>query len=602
MHPYLAELERRVLTFDGAMGTMLYEHELPPEATGGIAYHGSNEAFVLWRPDIVEDIHAAYLAAGADVLETATFAASRLKLAEGGMADRVAEVNRSAVALARAAMARVPSDRPRFVAGAMGPTGMLLASSDPALSRITFDELSAVYEEQAAALVDGGADLLLLETAMDLEELRAAVSGIARAFTAGLRRVPIQVHVTLDVTGRMLLGPDIRTVCATLDALSIDVIGVNCSTGTAHMHEAARYLCETSRCRVAIVPNAGLPNIGPNGETVYPETPAEMAASLRSFVTDFGVSAVGGCCGTTPDHIAALARAVAGLRGRTPGAHAESPVPDAPPVDVRTSVTQRTTLHAASPSLHYGVRTIDPVDPIELWQTLDLNVLYRSSWGGSNVKGAQWRALVRDEFEPRLRRLQETTGRTGLLEPRAVYGYFPAAAEGDNVILYSPSDATSEIARFPFVRQSHDRRLCVADFVYGNPDRDFIALQVVSIGAYAGEQIATLQQRGEYSESYFLEGFVACVVDALAEWTHQRIRAECGLAVDAGARYAWGSSESPDRSQLETVWELLDAGSATGATLTASHQIVPEHSSAAIVVRHPQAMHFKAASREAQLA
>ncbi|HTX59008.1 MAG TPA: homocysteine S-methyltransferase family protein, partial [Verrucomicrobiae bacterium] len=197
-----------------------------------------------------------------------------------------------------------------FAAGSIGPTGMLVSSSDPALSKITYEQLRDVYGEQARALVEGGADLLLLETMQDLLELKAAIAGIVREFERGLRRVPIQAQPTLITEGRMLLGTDIRAICATLDALPIDVIGLNCSTGPAQMRDSIRYLCENSRCFVSVIPNAGLPVMGPRGETIYPETPEELAKELSDFVREFGVDAVGGCCGSTPAHISALRAAV----------------------------------------------------------------------------------------------------------------------------------------------------------------------------------------------------------------------------------------------------------------------------------------------------
>ena len=178
--------------------------------------------------------------------------------------------------------------------------------------------MADLYGEQARHLVAGGVDLLLLETSQDLLEMKAAIAGIVREFERGLRRVPIQAQATLDVTGRMLLGTDIRAVCATLDALPIDVIGLNCSTGPSHMRDAVRYLVENSRCFVAVIPNAGLPLMGPKGETIYPEKPEEMARELGGFVREFGVNAIGGCCGTTPEHVRHFALAVAGQPVRLP--------------------------------------------------------------------------------------------------------------------------------------------------------------------------------------------------------------------------------------------------------------------------------------------
>ncbi|MGH7684298.1 MAG: homocysteine S-methyltransferase family protein, partial [Vulcanimicrobiaceae bacterium] len=316
---YMKALAERVLVFDGAMGTQIMALELDDAAFGGPQYHGCNEALVLSRPDVVAAIHTAYLEAGADVLETDSFTASRLKLEEYGLGEKTLDVNRRSAEIARECADRFNTAKhPRFVAGSLGPTGMLISSSDPALSKITFDRLTDIYGEQARALVDGGVDLLLIETSQDLLEMKAAIVGIAREFDRGLRRVPIQAQATLDVTGRMLLGSDIRAVRVTLEALPIDVIGLNCSTGPQHMREPVRYLGETSRCPIAVIPNAGLPLMGPKGETIYPETPDEMARELGAFVRDFGVSAIGGCCGTTPAHVAAFVEVTRGLRGRTP--------------------------------------------------------------------------------------------------------------------------------------------------------------------------------------------------------------------------------------------------------------------------------------------
>ncbi len=314
---YLQQLRERVLVFDGAMGTQLMALELTAEDFGGARYHGCNEALVLTRPDIVRSIHESYLRAGADVVETDTFTASRLKLDEYGLGERVAEVNRCAAQLARTACDsfRTPQ-RPRFAAGSMGPTGMLISSSDPSLSKITFEELANIYGEQARHLIEGGVDLLLLETMQDLLELKAAIAGIVREFDKGLRRVPIQAQPTLITEGRMLLGTDIRAICATLGALPVDVIGLNCSTGPAQMRDSVRYLSEMSDRFISVIPNAGLPIMGPKGETIYPETPDELAAELTDFVREFGVNAVGGCCGTTPAHITAIRERIDALEPR----------------------------------------------------------------------------------------------------------------------------------------------------------------------------------------------------------------------------------------------------------------------------------------------
>jgi 5-methyltetrahydrofolate--homocysteine methyltransferase len=1151
MHPYLAALSNRVLVFDGAMGTLIMDKELTGEDFGGARYHGCNEALVLTRPDVIREIHDLYLAAGADVVETDSFTASRLKLDEYDLGAKTEEINFQAAAIARAACDAVSTpEKPRFVAGSLGPTGMLISSSDPSLSKITFDELADLYGEQARHLVAGGVDLLLLETSQDLLEMKAAIAGITREFARGLRVVPIQAQATLDVTGRMLLGTDIRAVTATLDALAIDVIGLNCSTGPTHMRDAVRYLVENSRCFVSVIPNAGLPLMGPKGETIYPERPEEMASALGGFVREFGVNAIGGCCGTTPAHIAAFVAAVAGKRGRTPepkplqfaassmtatalkqdgspllvgerinaqgsrrmkrlllendydevmlvgreqvegGAHVldictaltertdedvqmativkrlaqsvETPLmidttepkvmeaalkmyagraivnsinleagrakadvvlplvketgsaivaltideigmaktaerkleiaerihgivcgeygipegalifddltftlatgdpefdrsaietiegiklikerfpnvltslgvsnvsfglkpaaraalnsvmlhhcvqagldmalvhakeitpygemnaverdlcddlvfnrrpdalqrliehyeaqgpsakanaavmdddADAPtetrihnailrrrkdgieakiddvllrrdPVDVLNNVllpamkevgdkfgagelilpfvlqsaevmkkavahleqflekkegtskgvvvlatvfgdvhdigknlvntilsNNGYTVHdlgkqvpmntilekavevnadaiglsallvstskqmpicvseqdarklnfpilvggaainrefgrrisflddgeryfapgvfyakdafegldimealtqsdetreafvretraraekakaAAATVVHaprsgktarehlsrveapappfWGVRTLEFVEPKELWPHFDLRSLYRLSWGGANLKGEAWEKTVREEFEPRLHRYRASAERELVLSPRVVYGYYPAAGEGDDVIVYDPKDPAREIARMTFARQAGGEHLCLADYFREPEDgraADVVAFQVVTVGREVSERTDALQAAGDYSESYFLHGFSVQSAEALAEHTHARIRRELGFDGGRGKRYSWGYGACPDLSQHAIVWRLMDVERAIDAELSEAFQIIPEQSTAAIVVHHPQASYFNAAA------
>ena len=1154
---YLEALARRVLVFDGALGTEFMARELDDDAFGGAAHHGCHEELVLTSPHVVTYMHEQYLEAGCDVVETDSFTASRLKLDEYGLGSETAAINYGAARLAREAADRFSTPAwPRFVAGALGPTGMLISSSDPALSKITFDELAELYREQAVALTEGGVDLLLIETSQDLLEMKAAIAGITRAFAAGARRVPIQAQATLDVTGRMLLGTDIAAVTATLDALPIDVIGLNCSTGPTHMRDAVRYLVDNSRCYVSVIPNAGLPLMGPKGETIYPEQPDEMAQALGAFVRDFGVNAIGGCCGTTPAHITAFRAVVdhlerAGVRGRAPeakplqfaasamtavalvqdgsplligerinsqgsrkikrllleenydeimlvareqvevGAHlldvctaltertdedvqmaavvkrlaqsTEAPAvidstepriieaalkiyagrpvvnsinlengrtkldevmplvqeagaavvaltideagmaktaqrklevarrihdivtseyalpsgaliidalvftlatgdpeffdaavatiegirlikrelpgvltslgvsnvsfglkpparaainsvmlhhcveagldmaivhakditpyaelgarerelcddlvlnrrPDAlqrviehwealggaapaaagkldddagepietrihnailrrrkdgieakidevlalrDPVDVLNNVLlpamkdvgdkfgagelilpfvlqsaevmkkavahleqflertegvtkgkivlatvfgdvhdigknlvntilsnngytvydlgkqvpmnvilekavevgadaiglsallvstskqmpicvkeqdarglafpivvggaainrdfgrriafideerlfepgvfyakdafegldivdrltasaetreafratmlgearaarERALAAAAAPAvsdgrtaradLSYGepprppflgARTVDDVDVRTLWPCFDLKSLYRLSWGGANAKGDAWEKLVRDEFSPRLAAYQRRAEAGGVLAPRAVYGYFPAAALGNDVIVYDPADPRREIARFPFTRQVGGEHLCLADYLLEPRDggaSDVIALQVVTMGREVSHAIDAAQAANDYSESYFLHGFAVQAAEALASAMHECVRRELRLEPGHGKRYSWGYGACPDLAQHEIVWRLLDVENAIGAELTSAFQIVPEQSTAAIILHHPQASYFNAAA------
>ena len=1150
MSDYLRLLDERVLVFDGAMGTQLMALELSAADFGDERYHGCNEALVLSRPDVIRQIHDAYLAAGADAIETDTFTASRLKLDEYGLGEHVAQINRDAARIAREACdAFSTPERPRFVAGSMGPTGMLISSSDPSLSKITFEELAQIYGEQARHLVEGGADLLILETMQDLLELKAAVAGITREFANGLRRVPIQAQPTLITEGRMLLGTDIRAICATLGALPVDVIGLNCSTGPAQMRDSVRYLTEMSDRPISVIPNAGLPIMGPRGETIYPESPEELAGELAAFVREFGVNVVGGCCGTTPAHISALRDAVAGMRARKPqpkpvqyvasamtavcleqeprpllvgerinaqgsrkvkrllledcyddvaliareqiegGAHAldiccaltertdeddqmrsvvrklaqsvESPLmidsteprviraalenypgraivnsvhlesgrakidsvmptamehgaavvaltidesgmaktaqrktevarriydivvgeyglppgalifddltftlatgdaeyvdsavatidgiraikrelpgvltslgvsnvsfglkpqaraalnsvflhhcveagldlalvhakeitpyseldtaqrelcddlvfnrrPDAlqrlieyyesvshegskteqkdddadaaPEVRIHNAILRRrkdgieakidealqtrdavavlnqillpamkevgdrfgagelilpfvlqsaevmkkavahleqflektegaskgkvvlatvfgdvhdigknlvhtilsnngytvfdlgkqvpmntilekaVEVHADAiglsallvstskqmpicvqeqdarglrfpvlvggaainrdfgrrialldegarffePGLFYakdafeglqimesladenaraalvdrarteafalrdraretvassngevvysavksqraripappfwGARTVTDVDPAELWSCFDLRSLYRLSWGAANTKGEAFERLIREDFEPRLHRYERMAVDEGLLEPRFVYGYFPAAGSGNDVVIGDPKDPSKEIARFTFARQPGGEHLSLADYLLEPKDgrmQDVVALQVVTVGTHAAERTEALHRAGEYSESYFLHGFSVQSAEALAEYAHRRIRRELGLEPERGKRYSWGYGACPDLSQHEIAFQLLGAREAIGVELTEAFQIVPEQSTAAIVMHHPNASYFNAAA------
>ncbi|MFL5636887.1 MAG: methionine synthase [Gemmatimonadaceae bacterium] len=313
---YLDALSRRVLIYDGAMGTNIQRYNLSAEDFGGKALEGCNDHLVLTRPDVIQAIHESFLAVGCDVVETCTFQSTPRRLHEWGLGDKVRDINVAAARLARAACEKFATpERPRFVAASMGPTGMLPSSSDPVLSQISYDELSENYYEQAKYLVEGGVDLLLIETSQDILEVKAAVAGIEKLFAELGRRIPLQAQVTLDVSGRMLLGTDIASAMTTLEALNVDVIGLNCSTGPEHMREPVRYLAEHATLPLSVIPNAGLPLNTGVGEAVYPLEPAPMAQALSEFVKDFGVRIVGGCCGTTPEHLSAIVKAVRSVDG-----------------------------------------------------------------------------------------------------------------------------------------------------------------------------------------------------------------------------------------------------------------------------------------------
>ena len=312
---YLDALADHVVVFDGAMGTSIQACRLGPADFGGEPLNGCIDYLVISQPQVVADIHASFLAAGCEAIETDTFRSNRITMREYGLQDRIVEINRAAAALARRTADRFEKETgaPRYVAGSIGPSGMLPSSADPALGNITFQELADVFREQSVGLIQGGCDLLLIETQQDILETKAAVHGAWRAFEETGVRIPLQVQITLDTTGRMLLGTDIAAALTTLECLPVvDVIGLNCSTGPDYMREPVRYLATHSRKPISVIPNAGLP-LNVDGDAVYPMKPVPLAETLAEFVTELGVNAVGGCCGTTPEHLKEVVDRVRGL-------------------------------------------------------------------------------------------------------------------------------------------------------------------------------------------------------------------------------------------------------------------------------------------------
>ncbi len=297
-----------VLVFDGATGTSLQEMNLTAEDFGGPALEGCNENLVFTRPDAVQAVHRQFLDAGCDVIETDTFGAASIVLAEYGLEDQAFAINKRAAELAREmAAAYSTPEKPRFVAGSMGPTTKL-----PTLGHIDFDTMKASFREQAEGLIAGDVDLFIVETCQDVLQIKAALQGIEEAFASAGQRRPLMVSVTMETTGTMLVGSDIAAVVAILEPFAIDVLGLNCATGPEQMKEHVRYLSRHSPFVVSCIPNAGLPeNIG--GVAHYRLTPLEMKMQMLHFIEDLGVQVIGGCCGTTPAHIAALAELAAGM-------------------------------------------------------------------------------------------------------------------------------------------------------------------------------------------------------------------------------------------------------------------------------------------------
>jgi 5-methyltetrahydrofolate--homocysteine methyltransferase len=308
MSEFLEALKERIVVFDGAMGTNLQVQNLTVEDYGGPQFEGCPEYLVLTKPSAIETVHAGFLDAGCDVIETNTFGGTPVVLAEYGISEMAYELNLKAAQLAR----RIASDystkgKPRWVAGSIGPGTKL-----PTLGHITFKELVTAYREQVRGLLDGGVDLLIVETCQDLLQTKSALAVIFEQFEERRLRLPVIAQVTIEIFGTMLNGTEISAALTALEPFPIDIIGMNCGTGPKHMTESIKYLCENSPLPVSVLPNAGLPEVR-DGQQYYGETPESFTEQIVHFARDFGVNVVGGCCGTRPAHLKAVVEAMANL-------------------------------------------------------------------------------------------------------------------------------------------------------------------------------------------------------------------------------------------------------------------------------------------------
>ena len=300
-HPYLQAASERVVIFDGGAGTTFQRANLTADDYGGEDFEGCHELLNVIRPDVVRSFHDSFLTVGCDVVETNTFGAFGVPLGEYGIAERAYELSKAGALLAvEVAGDHGTRDQRRWVAGSIGP-----GTKFPSLGNIRYADLRNHYEVTARGLLDGGVDLFIIETQFDLLGLKAALNGAKRAMTAAGRRVPIQTQVTIELTGRMLPGTEIGAALTAIEPLGVDVIGINCATGPAEMREHVQYLARHARTPISVIPNAGLPSIV-DGEMFYDLTPGELAAFQAEFVSELGVSVIGGCCGTTPEHLAAV--------------------------------------------------------------------------------------------------------------------------------------------------------------------------------------------------------------------------------------------------------------------------------------------------------
>ncbi|MEP6703747.1 MAG: methionine synthase, partial [Acidobacteriota bacterium] len=305
---FLELLKEKIIVFDGAMGTYLQSLNLSIDEWGGPNFENCSENLLYTRPDAIESVHKAFLDVGCDVIETNSFGGSEVVLVEFGIADKTYDVNLRAAQLAK----RIASDystkeKPRFVAGSIGPGTKL-----PTLGHINYRDLKKAYDEQVRGLIDGGSDMLIVETCQDLLQTKAALASIFEHFEKQKIKLPVIAQVTIETFGTMLNGTEIGAALTALEPFPIDVIGMNCGTGPKQMSDSFRYLCENSPLPVSVLPNAGLPEVK-DGKQHYDETPESFAAQVEHFAKDFGANVVGGCCGTTPEHLKLVIERVGGL-------------------------------------------------------------------------------------------------------------------------------------------------------------------------------------------------------------------------------------------------------------------------------------------------
>jgi len=301
---FLDEIKNHILLFDGAMGTEI--QKLKPKAEDfPNNKDGFNDGLVLSKPEWIKNIHRSYLEAGSDCIETNTFGSNQIKLQEYGFGEQTVSINKSAAELARSVIKEFGNGE-KFVVGSMGPTGYLPSSNDPDLGNVPLNTIIEAFELQAQGLIQGGVDVLLIETSQDILEVKLAITGSFNAMEKIGKKVPIISNVTLDKYGKMLLGTNVQSAYTTVSDMGVSVFGLNCSTGPVEMESSIRWLDEQNELPILVMPNAGMP-INEGGNAVYKMTSKDMSHHLGEFLQKYKkVRMIGGCCGTTPEHIREL--------------------------------------------------------------------------------------------------------------------------------------------------------------------------------------------------------------------------------------------------------------------------------------------------------
>ncbi len=303
MNSFLEDLNKKILLFDGAMGTEI-QHYQPKQNDYLDSKEGFNDSLNFTRPEWIKNIHKNYIKSGSDCIETNTFGSNKLKLDEFGFGHKTIEFNMEAIKIAK--QAGLELQKKVYIVGSMGPSGFLPSSNDPDLGNISLNEIEEAYSLQAQGLIQGGADVLLIETGQDILEIKLAIEGCFRAMKKLEKNLPLISNVTLDQYGKMLLGSNIQAAYVTLSNLDIDVFGLNCSTGPVEMTSSIQWLCEQNELPILVMPNAGMP-INENGQAKYLMSPKEITEKLSEFIKRYDkIRLIGGCCGTTPEHIVTL--------------------------------------------------------------------------------------------------------------------------------------------------------------------------------------------------------------------------------------------------------------------------------------------------------